>query len=182
MSRLVRISPWLALFLLSLIAGIALATRGRHPLVTRSSSPATAVANPATRPLAANEKAQYETGRQYFAKICTACHQPDGQGLPGLAPSLVNSRWVQDDPRILARIVLNGFGQENLVMPPWKQVLNDEAIASVLTFIRKSWGHDADSVSPAIVAEARRETATRELPLSDYDLETLVLTLPPLPK
>ena len=31
-------------------------------------------------------------------------------------------------------------------MPPWKAALNDEAIAGVLTFVRRSWGHDADPV------------------------------------
>ncbi len=131
------------------------------------------------RPLTAGEKEQFERGRLQFATICAACHQPNGQGLLGLAPSLVNSRWVQDDPRILARIVLNGKAQENLIMPPWKMMLNDGAIAEVLTFVRRSWGNEGDPVTAALVAEARRDTAAREQPLSDYDLETLVLTLPP---
>ena len=59
-------------------------------------------------------------------------------------------------------------------MPPWKASLDDEAIAGVLTFVRRSWGHDADPVSPAIVADARKEAVKREEPWSDADLEDLV--------
>jgi mono/diheme cytochrome c family protein len=135
------------------------------------------VAASAVRPLTAEEKQQFEKGKAQFAVLCAACHQPNGQGLAGLAPSLVYSKWVLGDPRILARIVLNGKTQENLVMPPWKAALDDEAIAGVLTFIRRSWDHDADPVPVAIVAEARRDTAKRDEPFSDADLEELSQTL-----
>ena len=120
----------------------------------------------------------YQTRRHcQFAVLCAACHQPNGQGLAGLAPSLVYSRWVLGDPRILARIVLNGKVQENMVMPPWKAALDDENIAAVLTFIRRSWGHEADAVTAPVVAEARRATASREEPFTDADLEEVAEAL-----
>ena len=31
-----------------------------------------------------------------------------------------------------------------------------EAVAGVLTFVRRSWGHDADPIAPEVVAEARK--------------------------
>jgi mono/diheme cytochrome c family protein len=133
----------------------------------------------AARGLTAEERGRFEKGRAQFANLCAACHQPNGQGLAGLAPSLLYSRWVLGDPRILARIVLNGKVQENMSMPPWKAALSDEAIAGVLTFVRRSWGHDADPVSAATVAEARRETEKREEPWSDPDLEDLLQALAP---
>jgi len=102
-------------------------------------------------------------------------------GARGLAPSLLYSRWVLGDSRVLARIVLCGKSQENLIMPPWKTALNDEAIAGVLTFIRRSWGQDADPVTVATVAEARAETAKRDEPWSDADLEELVQSLTAVP-
>ena len=128
------------------------------------------------------EQAQFEQGKVQFAGLCAACHQPNGQGLAGLAPSLVYSRWVLGDPRILARIVLNGKVQENLVMPPWKAALDDANIAAVLTFVRRSWGHDSDPVAPAVVAEARRATASREEPFSEADLQELAQELRPARK
>jgi glucose/arabinose dehydrogenase/mono/diheme cytochrome c family protein len=133
------------------------------------------------RPLTADEQVLFEKGKVQFATLCAACHQANGQGLAGLAPSLVYSRWVLGDPRVLSRIVLCGKAQENLIMPPWKGALNDEAIASVLTFIRRSWGQEADPVTVATVAEARADTAKRDEPWTDKDLDALVraLSTPP---
>jgi mono/diheme cytochrome c family protein/glucose/arabinose dehydrogenase len=133
----------------------------------------------AVRPLTPDEQRLFDLGKAQFATLCATCHQPNGQGLAGLAPPLVYSRWVLGDPRVLARIVLCGKAQENLVMPPWKAALNDDAIAGVLTYIRRSWGHDADPISPAVVAEARRDTAKRDEPWSDADLEDLIQSLGP---
>jgi glucose/arabinose dehydrogenase/mono/diheme cytochrome c family protein len=127
--------------------------------------------------LSPEEQDRFDKGKAQFATLCAACHQPEGQGLVGLAPPLVNSRWVNDDARILARIVLNGKAQDNLVMPTLKGVLNDEQIASILTYIRNSWGHTAGAVTPAVVAQARTATASREEPWSDADLVDLVREL-----
>jgi mono/diheme cytochrome c family protein len=134
----------------------------------------------AARPLTAAEQAQFEKGQAQWLATCAACHQPNGQGLPGLAPSLVYSKWVLGDPRMLARIILNGKARENLIMPPWKAALNDEAIAAVMTFIRRSWDHDADPVSAAVVAEARRGVAGRDEPFSEEDLLEIAQTLRPM--
>jgi glucose/arabinose dehydrogenase/mono/diheme cytochrome c family protein len=119
------------------------------------------------------QKALFDKGAVQFAALCAACHQPTGQGLAGLAPPLVNSRWALGDDRVLARIVLAGKAQENMTMPAMKTVLNDEAIAGVLTYIRRSWGHEAGPVSPAVVAEARVAVASREEPWNDEDLAQL---------
>ncbi len=130
------------------------------------------------RPLTPDEQKLFEKGQQTFAVLCAACHQPNGQGLAGLAPSLIYSRWVLGDARVLARIVLNGKTQENLVMPPWKAALDDQSITAVLTFVRRSWGHDADPLTPAVVAEGRKATAARDEPFTDEDLQELLQTLP----
>lgn len=127
----------------------------------------------AARPLTREEQASFDKGKAQYAALCAACHQPNGQGLAGLAPSLVYSRWVLGDPRLLARIVLNGKTRENLVMPPWKGALDDEAVAAVLTFLRRSWGHEEDPVAAAVVEDARRDTASRDEPFTDADLEEL---------
>src|SRR6185369_14196106 len=165
-------------------------------LAARKSSPAAAIAKQLlaqlkwpgkpgadktdARPLTPEEQARFDKGQALFSAVCAACHQPNGQGQPGLAPSLVYSRWVLGDPRVLARIVLNGKIQENLVMPPWKAALDDDSVASVLTFIRRSWGHDADPVTPSVAAEARLATKTRDEPFSDADLEELAQALGPV--
>jgi mono/diheme cytochrome c family protein len=128
-------------------------------------------------PLTKREQRRYDQGREKFAVLCAACHQGEGQGLGGIAPPLVHSSRVLGDPRILARIVLNGKTQENLVMPPWKEVLDDESLAGILTFIRRSWGHEAGPVAPDVVREARAATADRHEPFSEADLLELAESL-----
>ncbi|HEX2854620.1 MAG TPA: c-type cytochrome [Opitutaceae bacterium] len=126
--------------------------------------------------LTAEQQALFEKGRAQFAMVCAACHQPTGQGLPGLAPALVNSRWVLGDERLLARIVLSGKARENLIMPPMR-AFDDETLAGVLTFIRRSWGHQAAPVAAAVVAEARTALANREEPYTDAELDALLQKL-----
>ena len=39
--------------------------------------------------------------------------------------------------------------------------LTDEQIASILTYVRREWGHEADAIEIATVAKVRADTATR---------------------
>ncbi len=131
--------------------------------------PGTAVAAIA---LTSEQQALFNEGRANFATICAVCHQPSGQGQSGLAPPLVNSRWVQGDPRALARIVLQGRATENMIMPSLK-ALDDRMLASILTYIRQSWGHNSPPIGPEVIAQARKETAGREEPWSEAELNEL---------
>lgn len=132
------------------------------------------------KPLTPSEQAQFEKGKAQFAALCAACHQPNGQGLPGLAPSLIHSKWVLGDPRMLARIILNGKTRDNLVMPPWKAALDDDKTAAVMTFLRRSWEHYADPVSPAIVTAVRTAVNDREEPFTEAELQEIASKQKPL--
>jgi mono/diheme cytochrome c family protein len=114
----------------------------------------------------------FANGRQIYGTYCSVCHQPTGQGLANQFPPLTASDWVlADGPGRLARLVLNGVqgpmvvnGQAyNGAMPPWRDLLTDEQIASVLTYIRQnqSWGNSASAVTPAQVQAIREKTAGR---------------------
>lgn len=115
------------------------------------------------------ESARFEHGKAQYAMICAACHQPNGEGMPGLAPALVNSRHVVGDEKNLARIILNGKEGGGLMMPPLA-VLDDDAIAGVMTYVRRSWGHTASPVTPEFVKEAREQAAKRTQPWNDEEL------------
>jgi len=64
-------------------------------------------------------------------------------------------------------------------MPPWKATLDDEKVAAVLTFLRRSWNHDADPVAPPAVAEARQATQGREEPFTETELQELARSMRP---
>jgi mono/diheme cytochrome c family protein len=123
------------------------------------------------------EQKLFDQGKAHYATLCAACHQPEGQGLAGLAPPLVFSRWVLGDERVLASIILAGKADGNLVMPTLRAALDDEAVAGILTYIRNSWEHTAGAVAPATVARMRTATASRAEPWNDEDLAEFARTL-----
>jgi mono/diheme cytochrome c family protein len=123
--------------------------------------------------LTSAETILFNQGRAQYAALCASCHQPEGQGLAGLAPALVNSRWVLGSPDLAASIVLCGKSDEGRIMPALKAVLDDHAIASVLTFIRNSWGHVAKPVDVPTVAKIRAATAGRTEPFTEAELVEL---------
>jgi cytochrome c6 len=92
-----------------------------------------------------------QTGAALFAENCAACHQPMGQGIPGAFPALAKNVFIKGDPKVVAATILNGRGG----MPSFKTDLSDGEIATVLTFVRSSWGNRASPITPVIVASAR---------------------------
>jgi hypothetical protein len=67
----------------------------------------------------------------------------------------------------LVRMLLNGLDGPiqvqgktwNLVMPPWRENLDDEQIALVLNYVRAQWGGEgAAPIKPALAAAARQES------------------------
>ena len=91
------------------------------------------------------------TGAALFAENCAACHQPKGEGIAGAFPALAKSAFVKGDPKVVAATILNGRGG----MPSFRSDLNDAEIATVLTFVRASWGNRAMPITPILVASAR---------------------------
>jgi mono/diheme cytochrome c family protein/glucose/arabinose dehydrogenase len=123
----------------------------------------TAVA--ALAPLTAEQQARFATGKTLFTAICAACHQTSGRGLDGLAPPLLDSEWVLGSHERTVRIVLHGVrgpirvaGRYHTGDMPAHGALDDDQIASVLTYIRREWGHDAPPVEPAQVTAIRAAT------------------------
>lgn len=110
-------------------------------------------------------------GGAIFAANCAACHQANGQGLPGVFPPLVGSEWVVGDPKVLANILLHGVsgkievaGQSFDGMMPAFAQLSDAEIAGVLTHIRSTWGNQAEAISADFVASEREAGSARTTP------------------
>jgi mono/diheme cytochrome c family protein/glucose/arabinose dehydrogenase len=114
------------------------------------------------------ERKRFERGRQEFA-VCAACHQPQGQGMAGMAPPLVGSPWINGGAGAAIRIVLQGKTSGETTMPPLA-ALADEQIAAILTYVRRSWGHESSPVTPGEVQSVRGETRQREEPWNEAEL------------
>ena len=130
-------------------------------------------------PLTPGEFARFEAGRTVFANLCVACHQSDGRGRDGVAPTLVGSDLAPAASGVTARIVLNGKEGSVGLMPPLGQSLSDDQIAEVLTYVRRQWGNVASPVDPAAVREARAATAGRTRPWSQDEIAALAAAAAP---
>jgi mono/diheme cytochrome c family protein len=119
----------------------------RHALIRAALAAALGVA--AAAPAGAQEAAG--DGKALFMKNCAACHQPTGKGIPGAFPALANSKFVQGQGNEVASVLLKGRGG----MPDFSESLSDRDIATVLTFVRSSWGNKANGLSEADIGALR---------------------------
>ena len=106
-------------------------------------------------------------GAQLYEQHCAQCHGAQGQGqrLGNLNayPALAGNRAVlMPQTANLVQIVLNGGYAPATIgnprpfgMPPFVMVLEDADIAAVLTHVRRSWGNQAEVVSPLDVNRVR---------------------------
>ena len=123
--------------------------------------------------------------------LCVTCHQADGKGIDsfpdkskptfGSYPSLARmtgyptNPWIEGEPDRAIKLVLNGmYGKMTFLgkqygdvaagqaaMTPLGQMLKDEEVAGVLTYVRQSWGNNLPPVSAAQVKKVREATKAR---------------------
>ena len=104
-----------------------------------------------------------EKGKETYDKICAACHQPNGQGLPPAFPALAGSKLVNGpllgmDGKIIPDShvdrVLNG--KAGTAMQAFRNSLSDVEIASIITYERNSFGNrKGDMIQPAQIKSLR---------------------------
>ncbi|MCA9099349.1 MAG: hypothetical protein KDA36_13225, partial [Planctomycetaceae bacterium] len=89
-------------------------------------------------------------------------------------PPLVGSPWVNGSEERLVKMALHGMWGPLTVngktydpsrgVPPmtaFKNLLKDEELAAVLTFVRNTWGNASSTISPETVKRVRAETSDR---------------------
>jgi nitrite reductase (NO-forming) len=116
-------------------------------------------------------------GSQVYGRVCMACHQSQGQGVPSTFPPLASSDFLMADEKRAIDIVMNGLKGRVVVngatydsqMP--NNGLTDVEIAGVLTFVRNSFGNDGDVTTLAEVKSLREAL--------NPSAKTLVAAAPP---
>ena len=97
---------------------------------------------------------------------CNTCHQPDGKGLEAAGfPPLAGSKWVTGSEDRLIKLVLKGIygpievnGKKypgQVPMTPYGGMLNDQEMATLLTYVRNAFGNKAPAVSAEKVKQVR---------------------------
>jgi mono/diheme cytochrome c family protein len=108
-------------------------------------------------------------GGAIYTDLCSACHTPNGTGIPGLFPTLAGSAAVQSaDPTSLIRVVLRGArtvatqqAPTGPAMPSFAADLNDAQVAAIVTYIRNAWGNVAEPVPTSRITKERASLAQR---------------------
>ncbi len=113
------------------------------------------------------QRALRELGERQYNASCGNCHLASGDGM---RKSLVNSRWVLGPEESLIRITLQGKQGKEL-MPSFASQLDDEQLASILSYIRSEWGNRADPIEASSVGQVRSETAGRARPWKEEELD-----------
>jgi len=105
----------------------------------------------------------YSMGQHLYARHCSECHQPGGEGVKSIYPPLKdNGAIIARNPVDPIRMILQGGFEaptqgnpRPFSMPPFAQILNDKQVAALATYIRQSWGNDASPVPPSLVEKYR---------------------------
>lgn len=163
--------------ILTLIVLFGCGGGGERPAADTAGSAGAVAAAPAAPAAAGGGEALYQR--------CVTCHQPNGEGMAGNFPPLAGSEYATaSNVAVPIRIVLHGMqgpvtvkGVEyNGVMPAYGtgQEMSDDEVASVLTYVRQSWGNSASAVTAAQVAAERAASRSAAGPVTAQELRPLL--------
>src|SRR5580704_17214868 len=129
-------------------------------------------------------KASIDRGKMIYMQTCIACHQPTGLGIPGAFPPLAGTEYTQGEARRMIAMTLKGVNPPLKVkemtyqvpVPPLPMqfpiLADDNKLADVINFVRNSFGNkDEKGVTPAMIAEVRKEFAGRPTPWTEPELQ-----------
>ena len=90
----------------------------------------------------------YERGKKVYSSACAACHQPNGQGVPGTFPAIAGSKVATGGMDGHLSMVVNG-SPSNPAMQAFGAQLNEVDLAAVITYQRNAFGNNmGDTVQP----------------------------------
>lgn len=94
-------------------------------------------------------------GEQIYSRICAACHQPGGVGLPPTFPALKGSKIATGPIEGHINIVFNG--KTGTAMQAFKSQLTDVELASIITYERNAFGNNTGTMVQPIQIKALRD-------------------------
>ncbi|WP_237059879.1 cytochrome c oxidase subunit II [Microbulbifer sediminum] len=90
----------------------------------------------------------FAMGEKVYNRNCAACHQPNGQGVPGTFPAIAGSQVATGPLEKHMSMVVNG-SPRNPAMQAFGPQLSEVDIAAVITYQRNAFGNDmGDTVQP----------------------------------
>ncbi len=119
--------------------------------------------------------ALFQKGQAVYERegSCQTCHQATGKGLVNAGfPPLVGTGWILGSPERLIKLTLHGLYGPIVVhgvnypgqvpMTGLGKMLTDEEVASVLTYVRNTFGNKASAILPEQVKNIRAATKDKK--------------------
>ncbi|MCM4162515.1 MULTISPECIES: c-type cytochrome [unclassified Arenibacter] len=106
-------------------------------------------------------------GAILFRQICASCHSTSGEGIRGLAPPLVGSKYITNHLEQLGLIILHGLKGPLLIngeiydkdhqMPGLKynKDLSDKDISDIISYVTNAFSTDSKGLEPEKIKELR---------------------------
>jgi mono/diheme cytochrome c family protein len=116
-------------------------------------------------------------GAQLYIDNCATCHRTDGHGYGQVYPALAGNPVLNsENPGSAVRLVLHGAtmppGRDaptQFSMPAFRERLNNQQIADILTFVRSSWGNRGGAVTANQVSDLRDKPPVGQPLMTTYD-------------
>ncbi|MDR3447399.1 cytochrome c [Dyella sp.] len=117
------------------------------------------------------------SGAQLYVDNCATCHRTDGHGYGQVYPALAGNPVLNgENAGSAVRLVLHGgtmpSGRDaptQFTMPAFRERLNNQQIADILSFVRSSWGNHGGAVSAQDVARLRDLPPAGQPLMTGYD-------------
>jgi cytochrome c oxidase subunit 2 len=91
----------------------------------------------------------FAQGKEVYQTRCAACHQVNGQGIPGFYPALAGSDVVMNDKSKQIEILMEGIRGSQ--MQSFAEQLNEVEMAAVITFTKLSWDNNKMGSSEIVI-------------------------------
>ncbi len=114
-----------------------------------------------------------------YSQNCASCHGGNAEGVSGVFPPLVNSKWVTGDKSIPVRILLHGLQDEidvqgqkyQGIMPSFKARLSAAGIVSILNYLRAQNQGEFPEITQDEVIRVQNNHAQRTSPWTASELQ-----------
>lgn len=95
------------------------------------------------------------TGEETYNRSCASCHMVNGEGIPGVFPSLKGSAVAVGDISKHLDVVVNGVS--GTAMQAFGSDISEVDLAAIITYERNAWGNDTgDVVQPIDVLKFKQ--------------------------
>lgn len=125
-------------------------------------------------------------GATLFRQVCAACHSPSGEGIAGLAPSLIGSKYISTHLEQLGLIILHGLKGPLVIngevydkdhqMPGLihNRDISDQDIADVISYVTNAFSNRPRSLKPSKIEALREQKSKSGMEYTEAELEEMI--------